>query len=182
MNRLVAMGAIGASAFAAAGQIVDFEVPAQDQINPGFPYEEAGFRFSTTTADAAVFPAGSSASIDGGDQSGFFGFGESNAITIGAIDGSSFFLRSLVVGRTSIAQDAAIDVTINLFLMDGTTSQLNLTNISDATTVDFGTSGISSVVVFATDDAGIDAVNFTIPTPSTAAVLGLGALAVRRRR
>ena len=82
-------------------------VPAN--VNPSAPYSEAGFTLTPFNLNSAVFD--SAAVVDfPGDTTDFFGFGETNRITLSG--SAPFILNSLLIGPTTLSSTPTVSMTL----------------------------------------------------------------------
>src|SRR5690349_16790484 len=96
---------IGFEDFAPPGGLVN--------VSPDQPYNEAGFRFTPTNGESAVFDSASSVGTSG-NGTDFLGFAEDNPITLmmTASGGGPFNIAGLEIGRTNIATAPTVTFTI----------------------------------------------------------------------
>jgi PEP-CTERM motif len=165
----------------AAAVVITFEGIAPSggliNVNALAPYTEAGFTFTPLNAQSAVFD--SLATVDfPGDPTDFFGFAESNQITLtGPVP---FTLNSLLLGPSTSSSTPTVSMTLVGNLLGGGMLTTTLTGLSTATlaTLNWGT--LTSVVISATNDSAIDNIAIVqVPEPSSLVLLGVGALACR---
>jgi hypothetical protein len=107
-HRVVGVGAASAVTltfedFAPPGDVVN--------INPGFPYTEAGFTISVTNDLAAVFDS----ALGGmpGNPTDFFGFGAWNTASL-TFSGGLFDLGSLFIGPLPVGAPISMTITRTL--------------------------------------------------------------------
>jgi PEP-CTERM motif len=155
-------------------------------VNPGSPYSEAGFTLMPTNDESAVFDSTTGAFP--GDTTDFFGFGESNVITL--TGPTPFSLATLLLGPSVLANDpATASFTLVGNLVGGGTLNAMFPNLTTATLATLNWSNLSSAVFSATDDAALDNIVVNevpggneIPEPTTVSLLGFGLAGIYARR
>jgi hypothetical protein len=151
--------------------IIGFEnfAPPGDLVNvsPTSPYTEAGFTFTPTNGESAIFDSASTVGMSG-NGTDFFGFAEDNPITLTmtASGGGPFNIAGLEIGRTNIATAPNVTFTITGFPVGGGTNVATFPGISTFTPVNLNWTNLNRIVISATDDAGFDNVNVSVPEPS----------------
>jgi hypothetical protein len=135
---------------------------------------------TATSADNAIPDA-----VGSPFSSNYFTFqGISTTATIALLSGGAFTLESLDISLGEFSLSTSTDITFDGLLVAGGTLNATFTNISSVQNVVLDWTGLESVTISGTDDPGIDNV-VVVPEPSSALLLGLGAmgfLAMRRRR
>jgi len=176
---LVTLPVTGASALtitfenvAPAGGLVNVNVVA--------PYTEAGFTLTPTNLNSAVFD--SAAIVDfPGDTTDFFGFGETNLITLSG--SAPFILNSLLIGPITVSSTPTVSMTLLGTLAGGGTLTTTFAGLSTATLETLDWANLTSVRFNATDDSALDNIVVNqVPEPSSLMLLGLAALTVGARR
>ena len=122
-----------------------------------------------------------------GNATDWFGFDEGNVLTLTA-GGAPFDLGTLVAGPSTLATFPTINLTLEGTQAGGGTLSRTFFELSTATLLSLDWTGLTSLEISASDDAGIDDIAVTtaaVPLPTTlpllaAALSGLG-LALRRR-
>ena len=170
----------------ASAALITFETAPQGSlinINPGFPYSEAGFTLTPANANSAVFGT-QAASIFPGDPTGWFGFAGDNLITLSGP--AHFDVASFLAGRSSISVSQTIDLTVVGNIFGGGTLTATFSGLGAATLESLNWTNLSSLTFSSTSDAGLDNISVTAATPEPATVCLLGAglaiIFVRRRQ
>lgn len=181
MKRLILLaGLLVCWVACAAATVIAFEgfvaPESLENVNPSSPYTEAGFTFTPSNSDAAVFSA-TAGSVFYGRASDWLGFAEGNTITL--TGPAPFDLESMWAGPSSIG-GGTISFTVVGQLFGGGTVSATFTDLTTATLLELGFSNLSSVTFSATDDAGIDdvTVNSSIPEPGSLLLMATGLLAI----
>jgi hypothetical protein len=183
---LLAFAGLALCALPAQASLIDFEgfAPAGGLVNisPGSPYTENGFTLTPTNASSAVFDSAAANTMIG-NNTDWFGFAESNTpiLTLTSGSGVPFTIHDLLIGPSTIASGTPISMRIVGNLNGGGTVGATFNGLTTATNAFLNWSNLDSVVFFATDDAALDNIRVT-PEPATLALLGIGVLAVMRRR
>jgi hypothetical protein len=170
----------------APAQVIGFEnfAPPGDLVNigPSNPYVEAGYQFSPSNANSAVFDAASSSTMLG-NPSSWFGFAGGNIITLTRVSGPPFSLTNLLAGPSSIALGNPITLSLVGNVFGGGTLNASFPNLTTATLANLNWTNLASVTLSSTSDAGIDNVNFTpVPEPTSLLLVGAGLLVGRAWR
>jgi hypothetical protein len=149
-------------------------------VNVLAPYTEAGFTLTPTNAQSAVFD--SAAIIDfPGDTTDFFGFGETNLITLSGP--APFILNSLLIGPTTGSSTPTISMTLLGTLSGGGTLTATFAGLATATLETLNWANLTSVRFSATNDSALDNIVINeVPEPASLALLGVAALTVGARR
>ena len=168
----------------ASALTITFEnvAPAGDliNVNPAAPYLEAGFTLTPTNGNSAVFD--SAAIVDfPGDTTDFFGFNETNPITLSGP--APFTLNSLLLGPSTISSTPTISMTLLGTLSVGGTLTATFAGVSTATLETLNWANLTSVRFSATNDSALDNIVVNrVPEPALLALLGAAALTVGARR
>lgn len=138
-------------------------------IAPINPYVEAGFRLTPFSDQSAVFDAAVSTDMPG-NLTDWFGFAEGNPITLEQLSGEPFNLVSLLLGPSTLASSPPITVILAGTVADGggalTSTHPGLTTATLAT---LNWTNLESVLITATNDAGIDILE-VVPVPEPASL------------
>ena len=144
------------------------------------PYTEAGFTLTPTNAKSAVFDSAAVADFPG-DTTDFFGFAETNLITLSGP--APFTLNSLLVGPTTGSSTPTVSMTLLGTLSGGGTLTATFPGLSTATLETLNWANLTSVRFSATDDSALDNIVINqVPEPASLALLGAAALTVGARR
>lgn len=182
---LAVAGTVGAEA-----AVIDFEDVASPEgiisVGPSSPYTEDGVTLTPSSSDSAIFDAAATFDMPG-NATDWFGFDEGNVLTLTA-GGAPFDLGTLVAGPSTLATFPTINLTLEGTQAGGGTLSRTFFELSTATLLSLDWTGLTSLEISASDDAGIDDIAVTtaaVPLPTTlpllaAALSGLG-LALRRR-
>lgn len=157
--------------------VITFEVaPAGDVVNPTSTYSEAGYTFTASNDQWAILDGAAFYTFPG-NTTDWLGFGETNSITITAA--GLFNLHSLILGPSTISSTNPISFTITANLFGGGTVVQTYNNLTTATFQFTNLTDLTSVVLTASDDAGIDDVALSqAPEPASMAMLGAGLIGV----
>jgi hypothetical protein len=166
------------------GTVITFEGFAPPgvvvNVNPLSPYTEAGFTFTPSNGNSAVFDSAATDKLLGGSTS-WFGFAGDNVITLtGPVP---FDLDSALIGPISFGS-GNVNLTITGNLFGGGTVSVTFSNLTTATSEVIGFHGLQSATFSSSVNAGLDNITVT-PEPTTCFLLvtGLvGVLGVRRWR
>jgi hypothetical protein len=152
-------------------------------IPPSNSYVESGFRLTPFTAQSAVFDATAVGDMPG-NLTDWFGFAEGNPITLQQISGAPFNLASLIMGPSTATVGSPTTVILAGTLANGggavTSTHPGLTTATLAT---LNWTNLESVLITATNDAGIDnleVVAIPEPTALVVACSSCSLLAIRR--
>lgn len=150
-------------------------------VNPDEPYVEGGFTLTPTDGESAVFDASSATKMPGNDTD-WFGFAEGNrpglTLTSG---GTTFHLEALLLGPNTIG-GGTVTIMVTGTQVGGTSLSQTFADLTTATQVTLGWTGLTQVVFTATDDAALDDIRVTaVPEPGTWALLGIGTLVLFSR-
>ncbi len=182
---LVLSGSIPARAVTLTFEGVTTTAETVVNVNPSEPYTEAGFLFTPVNDQSAVFAADASTTLPG-VTSAWFGFAESNPVTVTHNAGLTFDFSRFVAGASTLAS-GPLTLTVTGIRSDGTTLTETFENVSAAGSRDFNWTGLASLRFESSDDAGLDDLALTpVPEPETWMTLAIGlagvAGAVTRRR
>ena len=166
----------------ASASSITFEnvAPAGGLVNvsPVAPYTEAGFTLTPTNVQSAVFD--SAALVDfPGDTTDFFGFAETNLITLSG--SAPFFLNSLLIGPNTASSTPTVSMTLLGTLSGGGTLTATFAGLSTATLETLNWANLTSVRFSATNDSGLDDIvinQVPVPEPASLSLLGVGVLTV----
>lgn len=150
-------------------------------VNPGAPYLESGFLFTPLNANSAVFDAAAVSRFPG-DNTSWFGFAGGNDITM--TGPTRFNLTSLLVGPSTIGV-GNINLTLIGHVFGGGTLSASFNTLTTATVESLNWINLTDVTFSVSSDAGLDNILATAvpePGPWLLMGMGLGTLAVRRRR
>jgi len=191
MKKLLAAAAGLAASFGISNAvIIDFEgyadVIGVVNVNPVDIYTEEGYRFTPINGQSAVFDSASGSNMIGRTFSDVFGFSGTNEITIVQNGGGSFDLRSLIAGPLTFAGTSPVSFTAIANLEGPVLTQVSATfALTSATTINFGWTGITSLVLVSSDDMSIDNLDVSsVPVPAALPLFGaaLAGFAATRRR
>lgn len=176
-------------------QVLEFEEFAPFggllNVSPTVPYTESGFSLTPTSGQSAVFDSAATAIFFGG-TSDWFGFAETNTITITENNGLLFDLDSISLGRSDLGtpDPVSVDVTLLGLLSDGTEIEVTYPSLVVLTTFQPAWTDLTSVTITSTDDTGVDDIVVrridvtNVPEPSSSVflcILAVFGLAHKRR-
>jgi hypothetical protein len=153
-------------------------------VSPATPYSEAGYTLTAANGSSAVFDATASSDMPGNATS-WFGFAESNTITLRHVAGRPFDLISLLIGRSTLASLSTISFTITGTTADGNNLSGTRTGLSTATLAPINWKNLTQLELRADDDAGVDDITVALVPEPAAGLLAIGGaigLHWRRRR
>ena len=179
-------GSSSSSSREATGTVLQFEgvAAAENLINvsPASPYSESSFTLTPTNDRSAVFDSAAPTQMPG-NSTDFFGFAESNTITLTRDGLMPFNLLSLDVGLSTAAINPSITMTLIGSVNGGGSMSTQFSGISSSTTKVLNWSNLSSVVISSSDDSAIDNIN-VVPEPASILLLlgAAGAVGLLQRR
>lgn len=122
-------------------------------INPAMPYTESGYQLTPSSFESAVFDSGAGTTMPG-NPTDWFGFAETNAITLTRIAGPPFDLIDFLTGPSTLASAPPIRVTLVGTRAGGGTLNATFVGLTTATTETLNWTDLANVVITTTDDAG----------------------------
>jgi hypothetical protein len=183
---LVMAWVLFASATKSEAAIITFEDFAPPRlsvnINPQVPYSEQGFTLTPSNSSSAVFNTANTFPTLPGDNTDWFGFNESNIITLtGPVP---FDLESALMGPSTLAV-GSVTFTITGQVVGGGLLSVRFNSLTTATSQVIGFRNLVNVAFSATDDAGLDNISLTaVPEPAAFLLVASAAmsfLSVRAR-
>jgi hypothetical protein len=151
-------------------------------VSPATPYSEAGYTLTAANGSSAVFDATASSDMPG-NETDWFGFAESNTITLQHVAGRPFDLISLLIGRSTLASLSTISFTITGTTADGNNLSGTRTGLTTATLAPINWKNLTQLVLRANDDAGVDDITVAlVPEPATGLLAIIGVVTLYRRR
>jgi hypothetical protein len=149
-------------------------------VNVLTPYTEAGFTFQPLNLNSAVFDSAAVTDF-AGDTTDFFGFGETNQITLSGP--APFILNSLLIGPSTLSSTPTVSMTLLGTLFGGGTLTATFAGLSTATLATLNWANLASVRFSATDDSALDNIVINqVPEPASLWLLGVAGLSAGARR
>jgi hypothetical protein len=151
-------------------------------VSPATPYSEAGYTLASANGSSAVFDATATSDMPGNATS-WFGFAESNTITLRHSTGRPFDLIQLLLGPSTIAASSPMSVTLTGTTAGGGSLSGTHFGLSTATLATPNWKNLTQIVFTASDDAGLDDITVAlVPEPAAGLLAVFGAVALYRRR
>lgn len=186
MKKILCLAACLFSLGNAQAALIDFEgfTSSLSNVSPANPYTEDGFTITPSDSQSAIFDFSNSNSMIGND-SDWFGFGESNtpSLTLSSASGT-FDLVDVLLGPSSIGA-GVVDMSISGNVFGGGLLTANFSGLTTATTAVLAWTNLVSVSFTSSDDAGIDNINVSasvVSEPAFIGLLGLGLAGIRFAR